>query len=288
MTPKKGKNKAKNKDVPETEARGEDSAEAPGDIPEDKPGAEAETSAPEDAPEEIAEDGGKTDESPPESEEQEPEEGPPEEGKPEKEDPEAPETQIAALKDKLLRALAEAENVRRRAQRDKEDASRYAIANFAREMLSVSDNLKRAMDSVDAETREKDPAVEQIMVGLDMTAREINNIFERSGIRTIEALGQKFDHNRHEAMFEVDDASKPAGTVVQEVETGFMLHDRLLRPAKVGVSKGGPKENGDAENAAPPAASAPPAAPDDAAAKEGQAAYEDKGGDPGARLDEEL
>ena len=272
MTPKKGKNKAKNKDVPETEA------------PEDIPEAEAETPAPEDAPEEIAEDGGKTDESPPESKEREPEEGPPEEEKPEQEDPEAPEAQIVVLNDKLLRALAEAENVRRRAQRDREDTSKYAIANFAREMLSVSDNLKRAMDSVDAETREKDPAVEQIMVGLEMTAREINNIFERSGIRTIEALGQKFDHNRHEAMFEVDDASKPAGTVVQEVETGFMLHDRLLRPAKVGVSKGGPKENGETENAS----SDSPATPDDAAAKEGQAAYEDKGGDPGARFDEEL
>ena len=232
----------------------------------------------------MAEAGGKTraetgeeggDESPPESKEQEPEQG-----KPEEEDPEA---QIATLNDKLLRALAETENIRRRAQRDKEDASKYAIASFARDMLSVSDNLKRAMDSVDDETRKKDAAVEQIMVGLEMTEREIQNIFERSGIKTIEALGQKFDHNQHEAMFEVDDESKPAGTVVQEVETGFMLHDRLLRPAKVGVSKGGPKENGVTDNAAPD-----PSAPDDAATKEGQAAYEDKGGDPGAQLDEKL
>ena len=285
MTPKKDKNKGKNKTIPETEARGEDSAETPEDIP----GAEAETPAPEDAPGEEAETGkGGGDESPQESEGGESKEQESEEGNPEEEDPEA---RIAALNDKLLRALAEAENVRRRAQRDKEDASKYAIANFAREMLSVGDNLKRAMDSVDEETRKKDPAVEQIMIGLEMTEREIHNIFERSGIKTIEALGQKFDHNQHEAMFEVDDASKPAGTVVQEVETGFMLHDRLLRPAKVGVSKGGPRdskeENGNSENAAPgsPASST---GPDDAAAKEGQAAYEDKGGGPGARLDEKL
>ena len=187
------------------------------------------------------------------------------------------EATVADLNDKLLRALAETENIRRRAVRDKEDASKYAISNFARDMLALSDNLHRAMDSVDPETRQKDAAVEQIMVGLDMTAREINNIFERSGIRTIEALGQKFDHNRHEAMFEVDDASKPAGTVVQAVETGFMLHDRLLRPAKVGVSKGGAKET--AANAEEP---------ETVVSKEGQTAYEDKGEEPGTQLDEEL
>jgi len=200
---------------------------------------------------------------------------------PEEEDPEA---KIADLNDKLLRALAETENMRRRAQRDKEDATKYAIASFAREMLSVGDNLKRAMGSVDPETRKNDAAVEQVMVGLEMTEREIQNIFERFGIKTIQALDEKFDHNLHEAMYEVDDASKPAGTVVQEVETGFMLNDRLLRPAKVGVSKGGPRdntsENGNSENAPP--------APDEAVLKDGQAAYEDKGEDPGVQLDEEL
>ncbi len=281
MTPKKDKDQ--DQDGPPAEAPAEPAPEAPeapaapgdtpGDTPEDAP--EAKTGE-----EESGEKPG--DESARESEGEESKEP-----DPEGEDPEAPEAQIADLNDKLLRALAEAENVRRRAQRDKEDASKYAIANFAREMLSVSDSLKRAMDSVDAETRKNDPAVEQIMVGLEMAEREIHNIFERFGIKTIEALGQKFDHNQHEAMFEVDDKSKPAGTVVQEVETGFMLHDRLLRPAKVGVSKGGPKENtsenGNSEKAAPDSP-----APDDTAVKEGQAAYEDKGGDPGAQLDEEL
>ncbi len=256
--------------------------DAPENAPEDESGDEAPKEAAEADAEVEAEAGDEAADDAPEAEEIEQQEA----GELEAEE-EAPEAQIADLNDKLLRALAENENVRRRAQRDKEDASKYAIANFAREMVSVSDTLKRAMDSVDAETRENDPAVEQIMVGLEMTGREIQNIFERFGIRTIQALGQKFDHNQHEAMFEVDDKSQPSGTVVQEVETGFMLHDRLLRPAKVGVSKGGPKENGEEKKAAPDASDASDA-PDDAATKEGQAAYEDKGGDPGAQLDEEL
>ena len=164
---------------------------------------------------------------------------PPEEA-PEEEDLEA---KVAELTDKLLRALAETENMRRRAQWDKEDASKYAITSFARDMLTLSDSLHRAMDSVDAEIREKDAAVAQIMVGLEMTAREVRNTFERFGIKTIEAMGEKFDHNLHEAMFELEDVSKPAGTVVQVVETGYVLNDRLLRPSKVGISKGGPREN---------------------------------------------
>ena len=153
-----------------------------------------------------------------------------------------PEQQVEELNDKLLRALAEAENVRRRAEREKSDAAKYAITNFAREVLGVADNMKRAMASVDSEARKKDPALEQLMVGLEMTEREMLSTFERFGIKPIEAMGEKFDHNLHEAMFELDDTSKPAGTVTQVVEAGYVLNDRLLRPAKVGVSKGGPKE----------------------------------------------
>ena len=195
-----------------------------------------------------------------------------------------PEQQVEELNDKMLRALAEAENVRRRAERDKSDAAKYAIANFAREVLGVADNMKRAMASVDAEARKGDPALEQLMVGLEMTEREMLSTFERFGIKPIEAMGEKFDHNLHEAMFELDDASKPAGTVMQVVEAGYMLNDRLLRPAKVGVSKGGPRdknqENGVTENT--------DSAPIDPALKDGQSAYEDKGKEPGAQLDEEL
>jgi len=191
----------------------------------------------------------------------------------------SPEEKLADLNDKLLRALAESENVRRRAQRDKEDAAKYAIANFARDMVLVADNMRRAMASVDADARRKDPALEQVMVGLEMTERDMLATFERFGIKAIDAMDQKFDHNFHEAMFEVDDPSKPNATVVQGVETGYVLNDRLLRPAKVGVSKGGPprnnEDNGDAAKEAAPA-------------EEGQTAYEDKGEGPGQQLDEEL
>ena len=194
-----------------------------------------------------------------------------------------PEQQVEELNDKLLRALAEAENVRRRAEREKLNAAKYAITNFAREVLGVADNMKRAMASVDSEARKKDPALEQLMVGLEMTEREMLSTFERFGIKPIEAMGEKFDHNLHEAMFELDDTSKPAGTVMQVVEAGYVLNDRLLRPAKVGVSKGGPKEP-DATRAAEGVTPAPI----DPALKDGQGAYEDKGKEPGAQLDEEL
>ncbi|MBT3306124.1 MAG: nucleotide exchange factor GrpE [Alphaproteobacteria bacterium] len=210
-------------------------------------------------------------------------------------DPEAPaedegpnvetlQAEIAELNDKLLRALAETENMRRRTVRDKEEASKYAIANFAREMLSVGDNLHRALGSIDAEVRKENAVIEQMLVGLEMTDREILNTFERFGIKAIEAMGEKFDHNLHEAMFEMDDPSKPSGTVVQVVETGYVLKDRLLRPAKVGVSKGGPA------SVKEPAGDTTPEPAGDTAAdqKDSQTAYEDKGGEPGAQIDEEL
>ncbi|NQU62595.1 MAG: nucleotide exchange factor GrpE [Rhodospirillales bacterium] len=195
------------------------------------------------------------------------------------------EEQVAELNDKLLRALAEAENVRRRAERDREDASKYAITNFARDMLAVADNTRRAMDSVDADQRKNDAALEQLMVGLELVERELLATFERFNIKTIEAIGEKFDHNLHEAMFEMEDPSKPAGTVVQEMERGYVLHDRLLRPAKVGISKGGPKA------ASPNTNETADEGQKDGKPEgknEGRAAYEDKGKGPGAQLDEEL
>ena len=151
------------------------------------------------------------------------------------------EAEVADLKDKLLRALAEVENVRRRAEKEREDAAKYAIANFARDMLSVADNLRRALESIDAKTRAGDEAVENLAVGVEMTERLMMNAFERAGIKPIEALDRRFDHNLHEAMFELEDKEKPAGTVVQVMQTGYTLGDRLLRPAKVAVAKGGPK-----------------------------------------------
>lgn len=192
------------------------------------------------------------------------------------------EGEVAELKDKLLRALAETENVRRRAERDRNDASRYAIANFARDVLGVADNLRRALDSVDADVRGKDEAVESLFVGVELTERELLNTLERFDIRAVDALGTRFDHNLHEAMFEIEDPDQPAGTVVQVLQTGYVLGDRLLRPAKVAVSKGGPKEE--------PAGEA--AARGEGPRKGSTAAYEKQaegsGGAAGSKVDREL
>lgn len=147
----------------------------------------------------------------------------------------------ADLKDRLLRAVAETENVRRRAQRDKEDMAKYAISNFSRDMLGVADNMRRAIDSVDEEVRKNDGAVENLLIGVEMTERELLAAFDRTGIKRMEPIGLRFDPNIHEAMFEYDDTEQPAGTVGQVIEPGYTLHSRALRPAKVGITKGGPK-----------------------------------------------
>ncbi len=157
----------------------------------------------------------------------------------------SPEEQIAELKDRLLRAMAETENVRRRAERDKADAAKYAIANFARDVLVIADNLHRALESTPKDIRDDDP-VKNLITGVEMTEKELLAILERHGIRRIDPLDAKFDHNYHQAMFEVPGTGKPNGTVVQVVQTGYVIHDRLLRPAMVGVAKdnNGPKNAG--------------------------------------------
>lgn len=149
----------------------------------------------------------------------------------------SPDEQIRDLKDQLLRALAEVENTRRRAQRDKEDMAKYAIANFARDVLAVSDNLARAMDAVPEESRTGDSAMETLYEGVGLTQRELNTAMERHGIKPIDPLGEKFDHNFHQAMYEVEDADADPGTVVQVAQLGYVIGERLLRPAMVGVSK---------------------------------------------------
>ena len=151
------------------------------------------------------------------------------------------ESDIAALKDQLLRAMAEAENVRRRTEREKADASKYAVTNFARAILSVADNLNRALESVSQEARDANEDLNNLFVGVEMTENELETVYEQFGIKTIDAIGKKFDHNFHQAMFEVEDLDQPAGLVIQQVQKGYMLQDRLLRAAMVGVSKGGPK-----------------------------------------------
>jgi molecular chaperone GrpE len=150
-------------------------------------------------------------------------------------------SEVAALKDQLLRALAEGQNVRRRIERDKADMSKYAITNFARQIISVADNLTRALASVSETSRKKSEELNSLFIGIEMTDKELLNSFEQFNIKLVESVGQKFDHNIHQAMFEVDDPNQVSGMVVQEMQKGYLLHDRLLRPAMVGVSKGGPK-----------------------------------------------
>jgi molecular chaperone GrpE len=147
----------------------------------------------------------------------------------------------AGLKDRLLRALAEMENLRRRTEREVADAKTYGVANFARDMLGVADNLRRALDHLPAEARESaDAAAKGLIEGVEVTERDFLSRLARYGVKKLEPQGERFDPNLHEALFEVRDESLPAGTIVQVVESGYTIGERVLRPAKVGVSKGGP------------------------------------------------
>lgn len=170
------------------------------------------------------------------------------------------EADNAALRDQALRALAEAENTRRRADRDRAEASRYGAVGLARELLSVADNLRRALESLPEEARGlEDHGVRNFIAGVEMIEKELLAAFAKHGIEKLEPLGEPFDHAAHQAMFELEDAEKQAGTVVQLLQPGYRLHDRLLRPAMVGVSKGGPKaeKNGDGSGATADSAEPP-------------------------------
>ena len=147
----------------------------------------------------------------------------------------------AEMRDKLLRTMAEMENLRRRTEREKADTARYAISNFARDVLTISDNLKRVIEHVPADAASEDPALKSFLEGVELTERELLNTMERHGVTTIEPLGQRFDPNSQQAMYEVPNAEVPDGTVVEVMQAGYMIGDRCLRPALVAVSKGGPK-----------------------------------------------
>lgn len=150
--------------------------------------------------------------------------------------------EVAALKDRLLRAMAEAENIRRRAEKEVADARVYGVANFAREMLPFADNLRRAAESVSAEARASlDTVATALLEGLEVTERDFMSRLGRFGVKQIEALVAKFDPNLHEALYEIPDETKPAGTVAQVMEQGYTIGERVLRPAKVGVTRGGPR-----------------------------------------------
>jgi molecular chaperone GrpE len=147
------------------------------------------------------------------------------------------------LKDKLLRTLADMENLRRRTEREVADARTYAVTNFARDMLNVADNVRRALDSVPAESRAAaEGSLKALVDGIELTERDLVKTLERHGVRPVEPQGQRFDPNLHQAMFEVPNPDVASGTVVQVVQTGYVIGERVLRPALVGVAKGGPKE----------------------------------------------
>ncbi|MBP0437444.1 nucleotide exchange factor GrpE [Tianweitania sediminis] len=146
------------------------------------------------------------------------------------------------LKDRALRLAAEMENLRRRTQRDVADARSYAVTNFARDMLSVSDNLRRALDAIPPQALEAgDAGFKSLAEGVEMTERAMLSALERHGVKKIAPEGERFDPNFHQAMFEVPNSEVPNNTVVQVVQTGYVIGDRVLRPAMVGVAKGGPK-----------------------------------------------
>jgi molecular chaperone GrpE len=148
----------------------------------------------------------------------------------------------ADLKDKLLRTLAEMENLRRRTAREVADAELRGITAFARDMIGVADNMRRALDTVTPEVRnDADAAVKALIEGVELTERELLKALEKNKVRQFNPQREKFDPHLHQAIFEVPDASVPAGSVVQVVQPGYMLGERVLRPAMVGVSKGGPK-----------------------------------------------
>jgi molecular chaperone GrpE len=180
------------------------------------------------------------------------------------------EAELAETKDRLLRALAETENLRRRATRDLEEAHRYAITNFARELLEVADNLSRALDAVPLRAREEIAFIKNLADGIAITEKALLTAFERHQIAKVAPeIGERFDHNRHQAMFEVETAEQPLGTVAQVLQPGYTIAERLLRPALVGVAK---------------APAAKPSAPDaDERAPSG--ADEPTGARPGRRVD---
>lgn len=151
--------------------------------------------------------------------------------------------EVSELKDKLLRTLAEMENLRNRTARDIADNRVYAVASFARDILTVADNMARALQTLRAELKEKaDGGVKALLDGVELTERELLKVLEKHGVRKFEPQpGEKFDPNLHQAMFELPDASRPAGTVARVIQPGYMIGERILRPALVAVAKGGPK-----------------------------------------------
>ena len=151
--------------------------------------------------------------------------------------------EITNLKDQRLRAIAELENFRKRAEKDQSDALKYGVSNFAKEIINISDNIERAQSSIPEEAKNNE-TIKPVIEGIDLIAQSVVTTFEKIGIKKIESLNEKFDHNLHQAMMEIEKDDLEPGTIVQELIPGYTLHERLLRPAMVGVSKK-PKKNDD-------------------------------------------
>lgn len=161
--------------------------------------------------------------------------------------------EVADLKDRLLRAHAEMDNVRKRLEREKADAHKYAVSKFARDIVGVGDNFQRAISSVPAAAVEQTPALKSFLEGVMMTERELLNVLERHGIRRVDPMGESFNPHLHQAVSEVQNPDVPSGTVVQVFQPGYIIEDRILRPAMVVVAKGGakPAKQGDGAPGAP-------------------------------------
>jgi len=151
------------------------------------------------------------------------------------------EGRIADLTDRLLRAHAEMDNLRKRTERDKEDTAKYAITKFARDVLTVGDNLQRATSAVPPGAADADPALKALVEGVALTEREFLNVLERNGVKRLDPEGEAFNPHQHQAMIEVEDPKVTPGTIVQVYAPGYVLEDRVLRPAMVVVAKGGDK-----------------------------------------------
>jgi molecular chaperone GrpE len=167
------------------------------------------------------------------------------------------QAEAADLKDRLLRAHAEVENIRKRAEREKEETAKYAVTRLARDIVNVGDNFQRAIDAVPAGAAEQDSALKSFLEGVTMTERELLNVLDRHGIQRVQPLNEPFNPHLHQAVMEIPRSDVPSGTIVQVFQAGFMIEDRVLRPAMVAVAKGGPKAAPTPEGAAGPAAAAP-------------------------------
>jgi molecular chaperone GrpE len=167
------------------------------------------------------------------------------------------QAEAADLKDRLLRAHAEVENIRKRSEREKEETAKYAVTKLARDIVNVGDNFQRAIDAVPAVAAEQDAALKSFRDGVIMTERELLNVLERHGIRRVQPMHEPFNPHLHQAVMELQRSDVPSGTIVQVFQAGFMIEDRVLRPAMVGVAKGGPKAAPAPEGAGGPAAAPP-------------------------------